>query len=163
MKFLSFALVFAAVLVSANPTLEKRAGVNDVANIGYAQLAGTSGGSGASVTTVTTLSALKTAVTGDAKKVVRISGTISGNEVVKVGANTTIVGCNASLVGVGLRVVNVNNVIIRGVKISKVLADAGDAIGVQNANKIWLDHLDLSSDRDHDKVRLVLYARAAMH
>ncbi|KAG9105199.1 hypothetical protein FRC07_009510 [Ceratobasidium sp. 392] len=57
----------------------------------------------------------------------------------------------ASLVGVGLRVIDVSNVIIRNLKISKVLADAGDAIGVQAANRIWIDSVDLSSDRDHDK------------
>jgi pectate lyase len=58
---------------------------------------------------------------------------------------------NIALVGVGLRVYKASNVIIRNVKISKVLADAGDAIGIQEASKVWLDHLDLSSDRDHDK------------
>lgn len=42
--------------------------------------------------------------------------------------------------------------IIRNVKVSKVLAGAGDAIGIQAASQVWLDHLDLSSDRDHDKV-----------
>lgn len=47
---------------------------------------------------------------------------------------------------------SVSNVIIRNIKISKVLASAGDAIGVQSASQVWLDHLDLSSDRDHDKV-----------
>ena len=54
--------------------------------------------------------------------------------------------------GVGLRVIDVSNVIIRNIKISKVLASAGDAIGVQAAHQVWIDHLDLSSDRDHDKV-----------
>lgn len=34
-----------------------------------------------------------------------------------------------ALVGVGLRVLNEANVIIRNIKISKVLASAGDAIG----------------------------------
>lgn len=47
---------------------------------------------------------------------------------------------------------NEKNVIIRNVKISKVLASAGDAIGIQAASQVWVDHLDLSSDRDHDKV-----------
>jgi pectate lyase len=42
--------------------------------------------------TVSTLAALKTAVTGSAAKVVIISGTITGNEVVKVGANTSLLG-----------------------------------------------------------------------
>jgi pectate lyase len=36
-------------------------------------------------------------------------------------------------------------------QISKVLAGAGDAIGVQAANRVWIDSVELSSDRDHDK------------
>ena len=62
-----------------------------------------------------------------------------------------------------------SNVIIRNIKISKVLAGAGDAIGtlsacrlslpsnvvfivgIQAASKVWIDHTELSSDRDHDK------------
>ena len=56
------------------------------------------------------------------------------------------------LVGVGLRVKNTNNVIIRNLKISKVLATAGDAISIRNAHNVWVDHVDLSSDKDHGKV-----------
>lgn len=52
---------------------------------------------------------------------------------------------------------NEKNVIIRNVKISKVLASAGDAIGIQAASQVWVDHLDLSSDRDHDKVRFLRF------
>ncbi|KAF9257197.1 polysaccharide lyase family 1 protein, partial [Marasmius fiardii PR-910] len=131
----------------------KRAAPNDVATVGYATLnGGTTGGSGGPVTTVTTLDALTSAVAGSNKKIVIISGTITGNTVVKVGPNTTVLGAKGSaLNGVGLRVLEVSNVIIRNVKISKVLAEAGDAIGVQSAHQVWIDHADLSSDRDHDK------------
>ncbi len=58
---------------------------------------------------------------------------------------------SSALVGVGLRVYKEENVIIRNIAISKVLAEAGDAVGVQESNQVWVDHLDLSSDRDHDK------------
>jgi pectate lyase len=79
-------------------------------------------------------------------------GNITGNEVVKTGSNKTILGqAGSALSGVGIRVLNVSNVIIRNVKISKVLAKAGDAIGVQASRKVWIDHVDLSSDRDHSK------------
>jgi pectate lyase len=56
-----------------------------------------------------------------------------------------------ALNGVGFSVSNQKNVIIRNVKISKVLADYGDAIGIQYSSNIWIDHVDVSSDRDQDK------------
>jgi pectate lyase len=83
---------------------------------------------------------------------VRRSGTITGNEVVKTGSNKTILGkSGATLSGVGIRVLEVSNVIIRNLKIAKVLAGAGDALAIQESTKVWVDHVDLSSDRDHDK------------
>ncbi|KIY65944.1 polysaccharide lyase family 1 protein [Cylindrobasidium torrendii FP15055 ss-10] len=155
--FSAFLGFFALTVVAALPTdvdsagLVKRASTGDTANLGYAA-ASTTGGSGGTVTTVTTLAALTSAVSGSSKKIVIISGTITGNTVVKVGSNTSVLGAaGSSLNGIGLRVLNESNVIIRNVKISKVLADAGDAIGVQASKNVWLDHLDLSSDRDHDK------------
>jgi pectate lyase len=154
MKWILSLLAFVAIqVVSGSPGLEKRAAPNDVATLGYATLnGGTSGGSGGTVTTVSTLSALTSAVSGTAKKIVIISGTITGSTAVKVGSNTSLLGkAGSSLVGVGLRVLDSSNVIIRNVKISKVLADAGDAIAVQNSKQVWIDHVDLSSDRDHDK------------
>lgn len=56
-----------------------------------------------------------------------------------------------ALVGNGLYIKDVSNVIVRNMKISKVLADYGDAIGVQASTNVWIDHCDVSSDRDHDK------------
>ncbi|KAF5337817.1 hypothetical protein D9758_015714 [Tetrapyrgos nigripes] len=154
MKFFSVAFFAAAVQsVLASPSIVKRASVNDVANVGYATLnGGTTGGSGGPVTTVTTLDALTSAVASDTAKIVIISGTITGNVAVRVGSHTTVIGNpGSSLVGVGLRVLEKTNVIIRNVKISKVLAEAGDALGIQQASQVWIDHVDLSSDRDHDK------------
>ncbi|KAJ7062797.1 pectate lyase [Mycena amicta] len=151
MKWLpSFIAFFAIQAVSATPTPEivKRAAVGDVATLGYATLnGGTTGGSGGTQTTVTTLAALTAAVAGSAKKIVLISGTITGQR------RRSIIGkTGSSLVGVGIRILDVTNVIVRNVKISKVLAEAGDALAVQSSHQVWIDHVDLSSDRDHDKV-----------
>lgn len=74
------------------------------------------------------------------------------------------------LEGVGLRVSKKNNVIIRNLKISKVLASTGDAIGIDYAKNVWgmlvfcllphtladlfviiVDHVELSSDMSHSK------------
>ncbi|KAG4444161.1 hypothetical protein IFR05_000390 [Cadophora sp. M221] len=94
------------------------------------------------------------AVSSDSAKVVIVSGTISQSaSQVKVGSNTSIIGKNsgAKLVGFGLIVKSKKNVIIRNLTIQKVLADNGDAIGVQISTNVWIDHCDVSSDRDHDK------------
>lgn len=152
----SFAVVVFALaqFATAAPKLFARADVNEVASLGYASLnGGTTGGSGGSVTTVTTLDALTSAVEGDDPKIVIISGTITGSDgaVVKVGSNTSVLGkSGAKLVGVGLRVLDESNVIIRNLIIQKVLAPT-DNIGIQSSTQVWVDHVDLSSDRDHDK------------
>lgn len=57
----------------------------------------------------------------------------------------------AALTGVGLTINGQSNVIVRNLKISKVLADNGDAITIQASKNVWVDHVDLSSDLDHDK------------
>ncbi|KAG9007936.1 hypothetical protein FRB93_006955 [Tulasnella sp. JGI-2019a] len=154
MKFSIVAVVAILPFVLASPIesahLAKRAALTDTATTGYAT--GTTGGVGGATVTVTTLDALTSAVTGDTATIVLISGTITGDAVVKIGSNKSVIGkAGASLVGVGLRVLNENNVIIRNIKISKVLASAGDAIGVQASYNVWVDHNELSSDRDHDK------------
>ncbi|KAK0205820.1 polysaccharide lyase family 1 protein [Desarmillaria ectypa] len=158
MKWISpfFAIAaFQLVSVLAAPANEivKRTSTSESASVGYATLnGGTKGGAGGTTTTVTTLAALTSAVSGDSAKIVIIKGTITGNTVVKVGSNTSVLGASGSLLsGVGLRVIQESNVIIRNVKVQKVLASAGDAIAIQEAHNVWVDHVDLSSDLSHDK------------
>ncbi|KAG8705944.1 hypothetical protein FRC09_002659 [Ceratobasidium sp. 395] len=154
MKFSTLGFVaFLASVALGSPALEKRASVSDKATIGFATLNGrTTGGGTATPVTVTTFDQLKAAVTGSTAKVVMVSGTISGAATIKVGANTSLIGKKrAALAGVGIRVDSVSNVIIRNLKISKVLATYGDAIGVVSSNRVWIDHVEVFSDRDHDK------------
>lgn len=150
MKFFSLALALAPLVLAAPAEIAKRATPTDSATTGYAS--GTTGGKGGAVTTVSSLSALTSALASDTAAIVYISGTITGNVAIRVGSNKTVLGkAGSSLVGVGLRVYQKSNVIIRNVKISNVLAEAGDAIGIQSAHNVWVDHVELSSNRDHDK------------
>ncbi|KAE8376688.1 putative pectate lyase A [Aspergillus bertholletiae] len=141
-------------LAAPTRTIAKRATVSDVAH-GYAsQNGGTKGGAGGTTTTVSSYAQFTAAVSGDDAKIVIVDGTISQEaKQVKIGSNTSIIGkdANAILEGFGLLVKEKENVIIRNLGVKKVVAANGDAIGVQYANNVWIDHCDVSSDRDHDK------------
>ncbi|KAF7188876.1 putative pectate lyase A [Pseudocercospora fuligena] len=148
----SLALAAIASVASAIPaTKVARA---DDGPIGYAaQNGGTTGGAGGTTTTVSALSAFTEAVTADGAAVIFVKGTISGDVQTKVASDKSILGIDSSsgLEGVSLYIKDVSNVIVRNLAMSKVLADTGDAIGIQKATNVWIDHMDLSSDRDHDK------------
>lgn len=156
MKAFTAALFLAGSCAFAAPSelLVERASVSDAAT-GYASLnGGTTGGAGGTTTTVSSYAALATAVTGNNKKVIFVSGTITQTaDQIRPGNNTSIIGKNSSakLVNFGILVKDASNVIIRNLGISKVLASNGDAIGVQYSHNVWIDHVDVSSDRDHDK------------
>ncbi|PBP26321.1 hypothetical protein BUE80_DR002572 [Diplocarpon rosae] len=140
--------------VAARAAMVKRATVTDVGT-GYASLnGGTTGGKGGTTTTVSTYAQFTAAVASDEAKIVFVTGTITAStSQVKVGSNTSILGkdYNAKLVGFGVLIKSKKNVIIRNLTIQKVLAANGDAIGVQLSTNVWIDHVDVSSDLDHDK------------
>ncbi len=152
--------------------------LEDVATVGFATMnGGTSGGKGGKVVEVATLSQLTAAVQGDTATIVLVTGPMTGSgENVKIGSNKSVIGKDASvstsksphsiskpfshnkltqssyppvLTNFTLTAKNVHNVIIRNVIVKKVVG--GDAIAVQYAQNVWIDHCDLSSDRDHDK------------
>ncbi|KAF1979171.1 pectate lyase 1 [Bimuria novae-zelandiae CBS 107.79] len=121
--------------------------------IGYAsQNGGTTGGAGGSAVTVASLAELTEAVKGEKAAEITITSSIKGNgENVKVGSNKTVRGKDSSVIleNFTITVKDAKNVIIQNLAIQKVVG--GDAIAVQKSTNVWLDHLDLSSDRDHDK------------
>jgi pectate lyase len=122
--------------------------------IGWAtQSGGTTGGAGGPTTTVTSLSALNSAVTGSSAAIVRVSGTFTCSDDVRVGSNKTIlgVGSGSGLSGCGLNLADANNVIVRNMRIAFVQAGNGngDAIHLDTSTHVWIDHNDLSSDRSH--------------
>ncbi|KAL4923826.1 pectate lyase family protein [Aspergillus undulatus] len=125
------------------------------AAFGYASLnGGTTGGAGGSTTTVASYAEFTAAVSGDEPKIVIVSGPIQESaKQVEVGSNTSILGADSTAVldGFGLVLKEVSNVIIRNLGVKNVIADNGDAIGAEYSTNIWVDHVDVSSNRDHDK------------
>ncbi|KEY67854.1 hypothetical protein S7711_04992 [Stachybotrys chartarum IBT 7711] len=145
------------------------------------QNGGTTGGAGGTTTTVTTLAQLVAAAGAAGRGIVIIQGAISGAAKVQVTSDKTIVGragsCTSTpcslpfttttdkkkkalltrspstpaLTGIGLTVLGQRNVILRNLKISKVLADYGDAITIQLSTNVWVDHCDLAGDREVGK------------
>jgi len=117
------------------------------------QSGGTSGGSTSTTVTVTSLSALTSAAASSTSQTVKVSGNFTCSSDVTVASNKTILGVGSSsgLTGCGLKIKGVNNVIVRNLKIAKVLAGNGngDAIHVEKATHVWIDHNDLSSDTSH--------------
>ncbi|WP_158839634.1 RICIN domain-containing protein [Saccharothrix deserti] len=125
--------------------------------------AGTTGGAGGTTVTVTTYADLVRYATASAPHVIRVDGTITvtpmGTEV-RVASNKTIVG-----VGTRGQIVNggfflgagVSNVIIRNLTIRDTrMADDDpgddtydyDAIQMDTANRIWIDHNHLARMND---------------
>lgn len=127
--------------------------VTEACNIGYCtQNGGTTGGADGEQTTVTSLDEFIEAAGADGPAIIIVDGQLEGSESVDIASDKTIIGASgSSLTGIGLRVKEASNVIIRNMKISKVLADAGDAIAVQASSNVWIDHCDLSSDMDNGK------------
>jgi pectate lyase len=89
--------------------------------------------------------------------VIYVNGMLSPPDTIRVtldkdarGGNKTLigVGANSGLTGAGLDLEYSDNIIVRNLKISKVVIGEGDAITLLNSHHVWIDHCDLSSDRD---------------
>jgi len=120
---------------------------------GWATVNGaTTGGCGGPTVTVTSLAQLQTEANKTTPEIILVNGLFTGSGEVVVRANKSIIGVGASsgLVGIGLSIEHMHpaNVIVQNLNISKVTASSGDgdAIHVQDADHIWIDHNSLSSD-----------------
>lgn len=123
--------------------------------IGYAsQNGGTTGGAGGEEVTVTSVDELVEAVKGDEARIIYVEGTLEGTATIRTGSNKSILGkdSDAHIIGAGILVKEVENVIIQNLKIGLVREEyAEDAIGIDAATNVWVDHCDLYSDLDHGK------------
>jgi pectate lyase len=111
------------------------------ASVNALGVATTDGGGSATPVTVTTSSAnLAAAVSGNAAKVVQVSGTLTGSGMIDVGSNTTVIGLgtDATLNGFGLKVDGRNNVIITNLNFTN---GSDDGVTIEdNAHHVWAHH-----------------------
>jgi pectate lyase len=117
----------------------------------------TGGALGESVT-ATTLEELAAFLGSEEPLVVSFSGQFQGNRSIQIASNKTLlgVGADAHLMGIELQVAGSENVIVRNVSVSHVVADgageANDAIVITDgARNVWIDHCELFSDLEHGK------------
>src|SRR4051812_48486436 len=89
--------------------------------------------------------------------IIVLNGMLSPTATIKVttnksarGGNKTLIGMGDSsgLTGAGLDLGYADNVVVRNLKIAKVSIGEGDAITLLNSRHIWIDHCDLSSERN---------------
>ncbi len=120
--------------------------------IGYANVNGTTtGGAGGATVTVTNFNDLKNAATGSATPlIIQVSGTITGSEIIHTQSNKSFIGLQgSSIVGAAIGVyAGKSNVIFQNMTIKDVVGYT-NIIVTDGAHHVWIDHCDLSSDRDH--------------
>ena len=121
--------------------------------IGWAtQAGGTTGGSGGPTVTVTNFTDFRTQAQTAGTRTILVSGMIAGSGTVEITANKTIrgVGANSGFSGTTLNIEDMSpaNVILQNLNIRGV--PGTDAIQIENADHIWVDHNTLSSTIEDD-------------
>jgi pectate lyase len=120
--------------------------------------AGTTGGEGGPEVVVDTLASLRFYAAQPGPHVIKIAGTIVGNEMVRVTSDKSVlgIGTDARLLGVGLQVGSttefglIHNVVIRNITLEKAVAPNDGVFVTQGATNVWIDHCRFLSDRTHD-------------
>jgi pectate lyase len=112
---------------------------------------GTTGGAGGPTVQVSTEADLRAYAGQDGPVIIELTGVLTLTDSVTVASDKTIIGKTkgSGLVNTGFTINKANNVILRNLTVSKAQKPA-DAVTVQQAQNVWIDHCDLSSDRDHD-------------
>jgi pectate lyase len=117
---------------------------------------GTTGGAGGPTVTATTLDQLRSFCLQAGPLIIRVQGTITGSESVRVESNKSILGApGARLVGIGFTIGRssafgqVGNVIIRNLIMEKPLAPIDKILVQYGAHNVWIDHNEFFSDLDH--------------
>ncbi|WP_202919017.1 pectate lyase family protein [Saccharothrix deserti] len=121
--------------------------------VGWAtQAGGTTGGAGGSTVTVSSWADLRTQAQASGARTILVNGMLSGSGTIEVSANKTIrgVGANSGISGTTLNIEDMTpaNVIIQNMNIRGV--PGNDAIQVESATHVWIDHNTLSSTIEND-------------
>ncbi|ANZ40880.1 hypothetical protein BBK82_37755 [Lentzea guizhouensis] len=121
--------------------------------VGWAsQAGGTTGGAGGTTVTVSTFADLRAQAQSSGAKTILVSGMISGSGTVEVAPDKTIrgVGASSGISGTTLNIEDAKpaNVIIQNLNIRGVRGT--DAIQIENASHIWIDHNTMSSTIEND-------------
>jgi pectate lyase len=121
--------------------------------VGWAtQAGGTTGGAGGATVTVSTFTDFRTQAQNSGARTILVNGMLSGSGTVEISANKTIrgVGANSGVSGTTLNIEDMSpaNVIIQNLNIRGV--PGNDAIQIENATHVWIDHNTMSSTIEND-------------
>ncbi|NUT46119.1 MAG: carbohydrate-binding protein [Saccharothrix sp.] len=121
--------------------------------LGWAtQAGGTTGGAGGASVTVSSFADFRTQAQSSGAKTILVNGMLSGSGTVEITANKTIrgVGSGSGISGATLNIEDMSpaNVIVQNLNIRGVVG--GDAIQIENATHIWIDHNTMSSTIEDD-------------
>ncbi|SDO68892.1 carbohydrate-binding protein [Lentzea jiangxiensis] len=121
--------------------------------VGWAsQAGGTTGGAGGTTVTVSTFADFKAQAQSSGAKTILVNGALSGSGTVEIAPDKTIrgVGAGSGIAGTTLNIEDAKpaNVIIQNMNIRGVRGN--DAIQIENASHIWIDHNTMSSTIEND-------------
>lgn len=121
--------------------------------VGWAtQGGGTTGGAGGATVTVSSFNDFRTQAQAAGTRTIMVNGMLSGSGTVEISANKTIrgVGSGSGISGTTLNIEDMApaNVIIQNMNIRGV--PGNDAVQIENATHIWLDHNTMSSTIESD-------------
>lgn len=107
---------------------------------------GTKGGAGGATYDVSDAKTLRALVGTDRRKAIHVRGVIRLKSDLRMGSNTSLIGigAKAALIGGGLHIRKVQNIIVRNLAIT----EASDAVNIEEAHHVWIDHCELSKCRD---------------
>lgn len=121
--------------------------------VGWAtQAGGTTGGAGGATVTVSGFTDFRSQAENSGARTILVNGMISGSGTVEISADKTIrgVGAGSGISGATLNIEDMRpaNVIIQNMNIRGV--PGNDAIQIENATHVWIDHNTMSSTIEDD-------------